>query len=116
MTDILTEKLKQHPELVQGINERGGLAYVEQSTHNVIGDKFWESTGENKFIEALAKAYQNISTTQPAAPKTSKVVAETTNVDENATLPSDNQFLDDSFFGNFDWMKDDNDSEDPLKC
>ena len=64
MTDILTEKLKQHPELVQGINERGGLAYIEQSTHNVIGDKFWESTGENKFIEALAKAYQNISTTQ----------------------------------------------------
>ena len=66
MTDILTEKLKQHPELVQGINERGGLAYIEQSTHNVIGDKFWESTGENKFIEALAKAYQNIFTTQPS--------------------------------------------------
>jgi hypothetical protein len=66
MTDILTEKLKQHPELIQGINERGGLAYIEQSTHSVIGDKFWESTGENKFIEALAKAYQNISTTQPS--------------------------------------------------
>lgn len=65
MTDILTEKLKQHPELVQGINARGGLAYIEQSTHNVIGDKFWESTGENKFIEALAKAYQNVFTTQP---------------------------------------------------
>jgi hypothetical protein len=60
MTDILTEKLKQHPELVQGINERGGLAYIEQSTHNVIGDKFWESTGQNKFIEALAQAYKNI--------------------------------------------------------
>jgi predicted kinase len=66
MTDILTEKLKQHPELVKGINERGGLAYIEQSTHNVIGDKFWESSGENKFIEALTKAYQNISTTQPS--------------------------------------------------
>ena len=60
MTDILTQKLKQHPELVQGIDERGGLAYIEQSTHNVIGDKFWESTGQNKFIEALAKAYENI--------------------------------------------------------
>lgn len=66
MTDILTEKLKQHPELVKGINERGGLAYIEQSTHNVIGDKFWESTGENKFIKALAEAYQNISTIQPS--------------------------------------------------
>ena len=60
MTDILTEKLKQHPELMQGINERGGLAYIEQSTHDVIGDKFWESSGENKFIEALAKAYENV--------------------------------------------------------
>jgi hypothetical protein len=60
MTDILIEKLKQHPELVQGIDERGGLAYIEQSTHNVIGDKFWESTGQNKFIEALAQAYKNI--------------------------------------------------------
>lgn len=39
MTDILTEKLKQHPELVQGIIERGGLAYIEQSTHNVNESK-----------------------------------------------------------------------------
>jgi hypothetical protein len=61
MVDILTEKLKQNPSLIDGINERGGLAYIEQSTHNVIGDKFWESTGENKFIEALAQAYQNVS-------------------------------------------------------
>jgi hypothetical protein len=60
MVDILTEKLKQNPELIEGINERGGLAYIEQSTHNVIGDKFWESTGQNKFIEALAEAYSNL--------------------------------------------------------
>ena len=60
MTDILTEKLKQHPDLVQGINERGGLEYLQKSTHNVIGDKFWESTGQNKFIEALTQAYKNV--------------------------------------------------------
>ena len=60
MTDILTEKLKQHPELVQGINERGGLVYLQKSTHNVIGDKFWESTGQNKFIESLIQAYKNV--------------------------------------------------------
>ncbi len=62
MTDILTEKLKQHPDLVQGINERGGLEYLQKSTHNVIGDKFWESTGQNKFIEALVQTYKNINT------------------------------------------------------
>jgi len=31
MTDILTEKLKQHPDLVQGITERGGLEYLQKS-------------------------------------------------------------------------------------
>jgi hypothetical protein len=69
MTDIITEKLKQHPDLVQGINERGGLAYIEQSTHNVIGDKFWESTGQNKFIEALAQAYKNVQPTTTGNPQ-----------------------------------------------
>jgi uncharacterized protein YjgD (DUF1641 family) len=59
MTDILTEKLKQHPNLVQGINERGGLAYIKESTHNIISDKFWESVGENNFIKALTKAAEN---------------------------------------------------------
>lgn len=56
MTGILTEKLKQHPDLIQGIEERGGLEYLKKSTHNVIGDKFWESAGQNKFMEALIKA------------------------------------------------------------
>lgn len=69
MVEILTEKLKQHPDLVQGINERGGLDYIQQSTHNVIGDKFWESTGQNKFIEALAQAYQTVSTQAPVTQK-----------------------------------------------
>ncbi len=61
MIDILTERFKQHPELVKGINERGGLEYLQKSTHNIIGDKFWESTGQNKFIEALTQAYKNFS-------------------------------------------------------
>ena len=35
-------------EFKSEINKRGGLAYIEQSTHNVGGyDKFWESTGQN---------------------------------------------------------------------
>lgn len=63
MVEILTAKLEQHPELIQGINERGGLSYIEQSTHNVTGDKFWESKGENKFIKALADAYKSIQPT-----------------------------------------------------
>ncbi len=59
MVDILTAKLQQHPELVEGITQRGGIAYLNASTHNVTGDVFWESTGQNKFLEALKEAYTN---------------------------------------------------------
>ena len=68
MVEILTAKLQQHPELIEGINERGGLAYIEQSTHNVTGDKFWDSAGQNKFIQALAEAYQLIQPTTEVKP------------------------------------------------
>ena len=64
MVDILTAKLQQHPELVKGIADRGGLDYINASTHDVIGDKHWETKngeGDNGFIKALAKAYQNIT-------------------------------------------------------
>ena len=60
MVDIITAKLQQHPELVQGINERGGLDYIQESVHNVTGDAYWESSGQNKFIEALSQAYLSI--------------------------------------------------------
>ena len=78
MTDILTEKLKQHPDLVHGISERGGLDYINSSTHNVTGDKFWESSGGNNFIKALAEAYSSVQ------PKVSeKSSTESTNTIKN---------------------------------
>lgn len=60
MVDILTEKLKQHPELIEGIKERGGYEYIISSTHNVRNDKYWESSGQNAFIKALAEAAINV--------------------------------------------------------
>lgn len=61
MVEILTAKLQQHPELVDGINQRGGILYLESSTHNVIGDKYWETkTGQNAFIKALIQAYNSV--------------------------------------------------------
>ena len=63
MVEILTAKLKQHPDLIAGINERGGLTYLEASTHNVIGDSYWESSGQNKFIEALVEAAKKVGIT-----------------------------------------------------
>lgn len=70
MVEILIAKLQQHPELIQGITDRGGLNYINNSTHNVTGDTYWESSGKNKFIEALAKAYMQVS---PASSVTSTI-------------------------------------------
>lgn len=63
MVEILIAKLQQHPELVEGINERGGMEYLQNSTHVVFGDRFWESGEgkENGFIRALIQAYQNVN-------------------------------------------------------
>ena len=62
MVDIITAKLQQHPELIQGIKDRGGEQYISNSTHDVVGDKYWETvTGQNKFIEALLQAYKNVT-------------------------------------------------------
>lgn len=60
MVEIITAKLQQHPELMQGIIERGGIFYLQRSTHNVVGDRFWESSGQNGFMKALKQAYNNV--------------------------------------------------------
>nr|UVM83747.1 MAG: protein of unknown function DUF1768 [Bacteriophage sp.] len=52
MVEILTAKLQQHPDLVDGINQRGGIVYINNSWHSVTGDAFWEKQGN--FIKALA--------------------------------------------------------------
>ena len=60
MVEILTAKFLQHPELIDAIDKKGGIAYIKASTHNVKGDQYWETdSGQNKFIEALADAYNN---------------------------------------------------------
>lgn len=58
MVEIITAKLQQHPDLVQGIDERGGLAYLNNSTHNVVGNEFWEKQGN--FMKALTEAYNKV--------------------------------------------------------
>ena len=68
MTDIITEKLRQNPHLVKGIDERGGMAYLESSTHEGFGDAFWE--GKNGgFMTSLRAAYaaykSNLKKAQP---------------------------------------------------
>lgn len=59
MVEILTAKLQQHPELVEGINQRGGIEYLNNSYHSVTGDSFWEKQGN--FMKALKEAYLYIN-------------------------------------------------------
>lgn len=70
MVEILTAKLKQHPELIEEINAKGGLAYLRNSWHSVTGDQFWEKDGN--FIKALVEAYK------ATAPQTAASVVNTT--------------------------------------
>jgi hypothetical protein len=62
MTDLIEIKLRTYPQLVEGINKKGGIAYLQASTHNVKNDgSYWESSGENGFIRALTEAYRRVS-------------------------------------------------------
>jgi hypothetical protein len=40
MIEILTAKFEQHPDLVKEVEEVGGIEYLEQCTHNVVGDVY----------------------------------------------------------------------------
>lgn len=62
MVEIITAKLRQNPDLIEGILLKGGITYLNNSTHNVTGrDTFWETAGgQDKFIEALSDAFERV--------------------------------------------------------
>jgi hypothetical protein len=59
MVRIIAAKLQQHPELTQGIDERGGVAFLKRCTHLVgVRNSRWEGQGvESRFIRCLIAAY-----------------------------------------------------------
>ena len=60
MYKLQREKFKQNPELIDQINERGGLDFIKSSSHNVgVKGSRWEGKGmESNFIKVLARAYE----------------------------------------------------------
>ena len=62
MIDVLIEKLRQYPILVETISQSGGLEWIERCSH-IVGArtsnfKRWEGIGRKSiFIDCLAKAY-----------------------------------------------------------
>ena len=62
MLRIIALKLKQHPELVEGVTARGGVAYLERCDH-LVGVKGSRREGrgrESRFIRCLIAAFETV--------------------------------------------------------
>jgi len=63
MYKLIVQKFKQNPELIDEVTKRGGIPFLEASSH-IIGVKNsrWEGKGtESNFIKVLIEAYETAS-------------------------------------------------------
>ena len=60
MACLITDKLNQYPNLVQEINEKGGLAFLQKSTHTMGTGRWSSKNPKNMFMNSLIKAYKNV--------------------------------------------------------
>jgi alkylated DNA repair dioxygenase AlkB len=70
MYKLQMKKFKAHPELIKEITDRGGVAFLNASEHNVgVKGSRWEGKGNNSnFIKVLIKSYEDsLKNTQPSA-------------------------------------------------
>lgn len=63
MYKLQVQKFRKNPELIDKINERGGLQFIENSSHIVgVKNSRWEGKGlESNFIKVLAKSYETVA-------------------------------------------------------
>jgi hypothetical protein len=70
MYKLQMKKFKAHPELVKEITDRGGVAFLNASEHNVgVKGSRWEGKGnDSNFIKVLIKSYEDsLKNIQPSA-------------------------------------------------
>ncbi len=91
MVGLITDKLTQYPDLVSQITERGGLEFLDKSTHTMGTGRWSSNNPKNMFINALKQAYQNVTSTQPTTT--------TDNQLSNITTQSLTQTIKDGFQG-----------------
>ena len=72
MIGLITDKLKQYPDLVTQITERGGLAFLDKSTHTMGTGRWSSKNPKNMFMNALKQAYRNVSTTPTVSTEVEK--------------------------------------------
>ena len=96
MQRVIEAKLREHPDLVAGIRERGGAPWLEASRHLVFGVPrvrpsgfSWEGVGmKSGFLRALAAAYRAVTAENaPATPVPSASDAHQALVNLTQTLP-----------------------------
>ena len=61
MIGLITDKLTQYPNLVQQINERGGLEFLQKSTHTMGSGRWSSKNPKNMFMNSLIQAYKNVT-------------------------------------------------------
>lgn len=63
MYKLQVQKFQKNPELIDEINERGGLQFILNSEHTVgVKNSRWEGKGINSnFIKVLAKSYETVA-------------------------------------------------------
>lgn len=61
MVGLTSDKLNQYPELINQITERGGIEFLQKSTHNMGNGRWSSKNPKNMFIRSLTQAYSNVS-------------------------------------------------------
>ncbi len=61
MVGLITDKLKQYPNLVEQINQNGGLSFLQKSTHNMGNGRWSSKNPKNMFMNSLIQAYKNVN-------------------------------------------------------
>jgi hypothetical protein len=63
MYNLQVQKFRKNPELIDEINNAGGLEFIKNSSHIVgVKNSRWEGKGmESNFIKVLAKSYETVA-------------------------------------------------------
>jgi hypothetical protein len=63
MYNLQVQKFRKNPELIDEINQVGGLEFIKQSSHIVgVKNSRWEGKGmDSNFIKVLAKSYETVA-------------------------------------------------------
>ena len=59
MTHLLYVRFEQYPQIGEAVRDSGGVAWLEECSHIVMGKVRWEGVGrQSRFIRCLIEAYE----------------------------------------------------------